>query len=59
MEQTLIHLAQTAAWFFFIVFIFAIVGVVATVRWIVNALTRGERAVEAGVENVENRLHRG
>jgi len=59
MEQTLIHLAQTAAWFFFIVFIFAVIGVVATVRWIVNAITRGERAVEGGVESVENRLHRG
>jgi len=59
MEQTLIHLVQTAAWFFFIVFIFAVIGVVATVRWIVNALTRGERAVEAGVVSVENHLHRG
>ncbi|MHB8146186.1 MAG: hypothetical protein ACYDGM_02845 [Vulcanimicrobiaceae bacterium] len=59
MEQTLIHLAQTAAWFFFIVFVFAVIGVVATIRWIVNLFTRAEHAVESGVEGVENKLHGG
>lgn len=57
MEQTLIHLAETAAWVFFIVFVFAIIGVWATIRWIINLVTAGERAVESGVHNVENTFH--
>lgn len=57
MEHTLVRLAETAAWLFFIVFIFAIIGVVATIRWIVDRVTAGERAVEAGVHNVGERLH--
>lgn len=58
MEHTLIRLAETAAWLFVIVFIFAIIGVVATIRWIVNLVTNTERAVETGVESVEDRLTR-
>lgn len=46
MEQTVIHLAQGAAWVFLFVFAFAVIGVIATIRWIVAMLTRGERAVE-------------
>ena len=57
MEHTLAHLAETAAWLFFIVFVFAVIGVVATIRWIVAMVTRGEQAVEAGVHNVGDRLH--
>ncbi|HTU69366.1 MAG TPA: hypothetical protein VMF11_03515 [Candidatus Baltobacteraceae bacterium] len=60
MEHTLIHMAETAAWAFFIIFVFAIIGVVATVRWIVNLVTGAERAVEGGVRNVEDSItHRG
>lgn len=50
----MIHLAETAAWVFVIMIIFAIIGVVATIRWIINMVTAGERAVESGVHNVEN-----
>jgi hypothetical protein len=56
MEQTVIHLAEGAAWVFFIIFLFAIIGVVATIRWIVNLVTNTERAVETGVHNVEDRI---
>ena len=56
MEQTLVHLAQTAAWLFFIIFVFAIIGVIAVVRWIMNMVTNTEHAVERGVENVEGRF---
>ena len=56
MEHTLVHLAATAAWLFLVVFVFAIIGVVATIRWIANMITQGERAVESGVEGVENRI---
>ena len=56
MEHTLVHLAATAAWIFLIVFVFAIVGVVATIRWIIATVTRGERAVVSGVEGAERRI---
>ena len=52
----MIHLAETAAWVFFIIFVFAIIGVWATIRWIVNMVTAGERAVESGVHNVEGKF---
>ncbi|MBV8637190.1 MAG: hypothetical protein JO322_03835 [Candidatus Eremiobacteraeota bacterium] len=58
MEHTLIRLAETAAWLFVIIFIFAIVGVVATIRWIINLVTGTERAVETGVHNVEDHFTR-
>jgi hypothetical protein len=54
MEQTVIHMAEAAAWVFVIIFIFAIIGVWVTIRWIINMITAGERAVESGVHNVEN-----
>jgi hypothetical protein len=55
-EQTFVHIAETAAWFMAIVFIFAIIGVYATIHWIVNMVRRGEDAVESGVQNIERRL---
>ncbi len=56
MEHALVRLAETAAWLFFIIFIFAIIGVVATIRWIVSLVTNTERAVQTGVHNVEDRI---
>ena len=56
MEQSLVHLAETAAWVFFVVFLFAVIGVVATVRWIINMVWRGEQAVESGVRSVGDKL---
>lgn len=53
------HLAATAAWAFFIIFVFAIIGVIAVIRWIVNLFTRAENAVEGEVSNVGNKLHGG
>jgi hypothetical protein len=56
MEHALAHLAATAAWFFVIVFIFALIGVYATCRWIIGLFTRAETAVESGVADVERKL---
>jgi hypothetical protein len=56
MEHVLVRLAETAAWLFFIIFAFAAIGVVATIRWIVNLVTNTERSVETGVRNVEDRF---
>lgn len=53
MEQTFVHLAHAAAWFILIVFAFAAIGIVATIRWIVGLFLKTERAVESGVESVE------
>ena len=56
MEQIFVRIAETAAWFLVIVFIFAVIGVYATIHWIVNLARRGERAVEAGVESIEKKI---
>lgn len=56
-EHTLVHLAETAAWLFFVLCVFAVIGIVATIRWIINLVTRTEQAVETGVHNVGERLH--
>jgi hypothetical protein len=56
MEQTMVHLAETAAWLFVVMIIFAIVGVIATVRWIINKVMAGERAVESGVHSVGDKF---
>ncbi len=56
MEHTLVHLAESAAWFFVIWFILGIIGIVAIVRWIVGLLMKGERAVETGVQEIERKL---
>ena len=56
MEQSLVHLAETAAWLFLVVFVFAIIGVWATIRWIIGLFSRAERAVETGVHNVTDQI---
>ena len=58
MEQFVAHLLHAAAWTFGLIFLFAIIGVIATVRWIINLFMRGERAVEAGVQGVEHMVSR-
>ncbi len=57
MEQTFVHLARDAAWFLLIVFVFAAIGVIATIRWIIGLVMGAERAVESGVESVEHAIH--
>ena len=52
----MIHLAETAAWLFVVMIIFAIIGVIATIRWIIDKVTAGERAVESGVHNVSDKF---
>ena len=56
MEQTFVHLAETAAWVFLIVFAFAIIGVWATIRWIIGLFWGAEQAVERGVHNVSDSI---
>jgi hypothetical protein len=58
MEAFLGHLIQFSLWVFFVIFAFAIVGVIATVRWIVSLVTRTEAAVGSGIHSAEDVLHR-
>jgi hypothetical protein len=58
MEHTMVHIAEGMGVALVLVFIFAIIGVIATIRWIIGLFTAGERAVESGVQNVENTLTR-
>jgi hypothetical protein len=57
MEQTLVNLAKDAAWLFLVIFVFAAIGVVATVRWIIGMVWGAEQAVERGVHSVDDKLH--
>lgn len=52
MEQFVTNLLHAAAWTFGLIFLFAIIGVIATIRWIIGLLMKGEQEVEAGVRDV-------
>jgi len=58
MEQGILHLAHIAVWFFVIIFILALIGVIAIISWIVGLFRRGERAVQSGVSDVEGAIRR-
>jgi hypothetical protein len=52
------HVWHGAAWFGGIVMLFAIIGFVATIRWIARLFTSAERAVEGGVKSAGDMIHR-
>ncbi len=58
MEPFVIHLLHVAAWTFVIIFVLAIIGLIAIIRWIIGLFMRGERAVEGGVRSAEGYLQR-
>jgi hypothetical protein len=58
MEALIGHLIHFGMWVFFVLFVFAAIGVFATVRWIVNLVTRTEAAVGSGIASAENVIHR-
>jgi hypothetical protein len=58
MEQFVLHLVHAAIWTFFIIFLFAVIGFIAVVRWIVSLFRRTEAAVEGGVDRVEGAFRR-
>jgi flagellar biogenesis protein FliO len=53
MEQFFVHLAHAAIWVMVVFLLFAVIGFIAVVRWIVKIFRRGEAAVEGGVDRVE------
>ena len=52
----LTHIAHAAAWVIGLLLLFAIIGFIATIRWLIGLFTSGEKAVEAGVRNVGDTL---
>jgi hypothetical protein len=58
MEVFLNYLIHFALWAFFVIFAFAVVGVIVTIRWIVSLVTRTEAAVGSGIASADNMIHR-
>ncbi len=54
MEYFVLHLLHAAAWLFLFIFLFAVIGVLATIRFIMGMFTRAETAVSSGVHSAEN-----
>jgi hypothetical protein len=50
------HALAGIGWFAVIILVFAIIGVIATIRWIIGLVTNTERAVETGVRSVGDKL---
>ncbi len=58
MADFFVHLAHAAAWVLGIMFVFALIGVFATIRWIISLIVGTERAVESGVHRAEDMMRR-
>lgn len=58
MENFVLHLVHAAAWLFGLVFLFAVIGILATIRFIVGLFTRAETAVASGVHSAESMVTR-
>lgn len=58
MDSLVMHLLHAAAWTFGIIFLLALIGLIAIIRWIVGLFRRGEAAVEGGINSVEGSFRR-
>lgn len=58
MSDFIVHLLHAGAWIFGIIFLFAIIGFIALISWIVNLFRKTETVVMTGVREVENIGHR-
>ena len=56
--EWVVNLAHSFAWVLFIIIIFAVIGFIATIRWIIDLVTGAEKAVVSGVEGVERSIQR-
>lgn len=52
------HLIHAAAWIGGLIILFAVIGVIATFRWIFGLFGRGERAIEGAVHHVGDNLQK-
>ena len=53
--EILTNIAHAAAWVIGLLLLFAIIGFVATIRWIIGLFSQGEKAVESGVQSLTKR----
>ena len=58
MDSFVMHLLHAAAWAFGIIFLLALIGLIAIVRWVMGMFRRGESAVEGGINRVEGTFRR-
>jgi hypothetical protein len=58
MGDFLTYLAHAALWVIGVMFIFSLIGIFATIRWVVGIVTGAGRAVEGGVERAEDMVRR-
>ena len=58
MGEFLTHLAHAALWVIGVMFVFSLIGIFATIRWIVGLIVGAGRAVETGVERAEDLVRR-
>ena len=56
--EWVVSLAHSFAWVLFIIFLFAVIGFISMIRWIIAMVTGAERAVVSGVQNVERTVER-
>jgi hypothetical protein len=56
--EWVVNLAHSFAWVLGIIFVFAIIGFIATIRWIIGIVTGAEQAVVQGAEGVERKIER-
>jgi len=52
------HLVHAAAWIGALILLFAIIGFVATLRWIFSLFSRGEQAVEGAAHRMGDSLRK-
>jgi hypothetical protein len=57
MEAFLGHLIHFALWAFFVIFAFAVIGIIATIRWIAGLITRTETAVGSSIQRADDAIH--
>ena len=58
MGDFLTHLAHAALWVIGLMFIFSLIGIFATIRWITALFVGAGRAVGSGVQKAEDLVHR-
>ncbi|MGZ3497047.1 MAG: hypothetical protein ACXWNK_12015 [Vulcanimicrobiaceae bacterium] len=57
MQHFVVNLLHIGAWIFGVIFLFAIIGFIAVIKWIANLFRKTESAVQTGMHNVEETFH--
>ncbi len=54
----LTNIAHGALWVIGVMLVFAVIGFIATIRWIIGLFWQGERAVESGVKQIGDSINK-